>query len=111
MCDVEDQDVEDGKPGTVEGEGITVFVGDIPCLTEACESDKCDDIGCNVFGHEGVQVFHEGRSDSVCDGPIHDFFGPSGERSLLGGGEEEFKPSFGREVLERDCVKGAGGFH
>jgi hypothetical protein len=43
------------------------------------------------------------------DGFILDVFFPLGEGAFLSWSEEEFEPSLGREVLERDGMEGVGG--
>jgi len=83
---VEEEDVDDGEPGAGSGEGISVFVGDVPCLAETCKSRESDYIGSNVCRHEGCEVFHEGRCDSVCDGFVEDLFFPLGKGSFFGRG-------------------------
>lgn len=58
-----------------------------------------------------AKMRHEGVGQAVGDGFVLDVFFPLGEGALLAGGEEEFEPAFGGEVLEGDGVEGAVGWY
>ena len=109
MRNKKQQDLYHGKPRTTNRNGRPIRIGHIPGLTETRKARQGNDIGSNVGGYIRGYDFTEWVGKFVSDGFVLNVFAPGGEGSFLCGGEEEFEPSFGSEVLEGDGVEGGGG--